>query len=420
LDWKSNMAKKCIDRLRASLGKPLLAACVLMAGLLPVALAADAATSEPAARSAPAKKVVGYYIGWAREARNFPPEKIDARSLTHINYAFANVAQGRVVLGDPVTDKANLADLRALKAVNPQLKILVSVGGWNWSKHFSDVALTTKSRQLFANSAVDYVQTHRIDGVDLDWEFPVAGGDAGNSARPEDKQNFTLLLRAVRHALDGAGKRRGVRYLLTIASSPGPDFVKNTELSAVAQTVDWINIMGYDFHGTFGKRSGPNAPLYADPTDDANPVPSVRHVSGGVEGHIAAGVPRSKIVLGIPFYGYVWRGCAPINNGQYQTCAGPAKGTWEDGSLEYSDIVSNYLTQPGFSRHWNDATKTPSLWNPTGGIFITYDDAESIGYKLDFIEQQRLGGAMVWELTTDRERSLLTPIARRLLPTWAR
>jgi chitinase len=394
----------------------VLTACLAVSILLPVVRANDAGNATPAPQVNTDRKVVGYYIGWARTARNFPPEKIDARKLTHINYAFANIEAGRVVLGDPATDRANLADLRDLKVNNPALKILVSVGGWNWSKHFSDVALTEISRKKFAQSAVEYVQTHQIDGVDLDWEFPVAGGDAGNSARPEDKQNFTLLLRAVRHALDSAGKQRGTHYLLTIASSPGPDFVKNTELRDVARTVDWINIMGYDFHGPFGKRSGPNAPLYMDPTDDLNPAPSTRHVSGGVAGHLAAGVPAHKIVLGVPFYGYVWQGCTHGNQGQYQNCAGSAKGTWEEGSLEYSDIVQNYLNKPGFTRYWNAATKTPSLWNPKGGIFITYDDPESIGYKLDYLEQQGLGGVMIWELTTDRDLSLLAPIAKRLLP----
>lgn len=375
------------------------------------------ASTAPATADAidPGKKVVGYYIGWARDARSFPPEKIDASKLTHINYAFANIVDGKVTMGDPVTDVANLAGLRALKKANPKLKLLVSVGGWNWSKHFSDVALTPASRKLFADSAVDYLQTHQIDGVDLDWEFPVGGGAEGNSARPEDKQNFTLLLQAVRHALDAAGKKTRTHYLLTIASSPGPDFVKNTELLKVANTVDWINIMGYDFHGTFSKRSGPNAPLFADPADALQGGASVLNVSGGVAGHIKAGIPLNKIVLGMPFYGYVWQGCTNAMQGEYQTCTGPAKGTWEDGSLEYSDIAANYLNKPDFTRYWNAATKTPSLWNPDGGIYIAYDDAESIGLKLDYVVQQKLGGVMIWELTTDRNRSLLTPIATKML-----
>ena len=360
-------------------------------------------------------KVVGYYIAWARDARSFPPEKIDAKKLTHINYAFANIVDGKVVSGYTDVDAKNFEGLRALKATNPQLKLLVSVGGWAWSKNFSDVALTDASRALFAASAVDYLRTYQLDGVDIDWEFPVGGGDAGNTARPEDKHNFTLLVQALRNALDTAGKPTRTHYLLTIASNPGPDYLRNTELADVAKAVDWINVMGYDYHGPWGKRAGPLAPLFADLKDSTQTAASSRSVAAGIDGHLNAGVPADKIVLGVPFYGYVWRGCADAMQGEYQPCAGPAPGTWEEGSLEYADIAANYLSKPGFTRHWNDATKTPSLWNPDGGIFITYDDPESLGYKLDYVLQKKLGGVMIWELTTDRERALLAPIAKKML-----
>ena len=363
-----------------------------------------------------ANKVVGYYIAWARDARSFPPEKIDAKKLTHINYAFANIADGKVVLGYPDVDAKNFEGLRALKKTNPKLKLLVSVGGWAWSKHFSDVALTETSRTVFADSAVAYKQTYQLDGVDIDWEFPVSGGDAGNSMRPEDKRNFTLLLQAVRKALDAAGKKAKTHYLLTIATNPGPDYLRNTELGKVAKTVDWINVMGYDYHGPWGKRAGPVAPLFADIKDDTQTNTSEKYVAAGIAGHIKAGVPLNKIVLGVPFYGYVWKGCPEAMRGEYQTCAGPAKGTWEEGSLEYADITANYLGKPGFTRTWNDATKTPSLYNPEGGIYITYDDPESMRHKLDYVVKQKLGGVMIWELTTDRQLDLLTPIAQRLLP----
>jgi chitinase len=376
---------------------------------------AAAATPAPANSQSADSKVIGYYIGWARDERSFPPEKIDATKLTHINYAFANVVDGQVVLGRPKDDLANFAGLRALKKVNPALKLLVSVGGWEWSAHFSDVALTPASRKRFADSAVNYMLTHQLDGVDIDWEFPVGGGKPGNSARPQDKRNFTLLLQAVRKGLDTAGKKRRQHYLLTIATNPGPDFVKNTELAQVAKTLDWINIMGYDFNGPWGKRSGPLAPLVADPAAANYGVVTTSNVSTGVEGHLKAGVPLNKIVLGVPFYGYVWQGCANVNHGEYQECTGPAKGTWEPGSLEYSDIATHYLTKPGFTRHWNAATKTPSVWNPEGGIYIAYEDAESLGHKLDLVQQKKLAGVMIWEITTDRSLDLLTPIAQRLL-----
>lgn len=361
-------------------------------------------------------KVVGYYIAWGRYDRGFTPDKIDAGKLTHINYAFANVQDGQVALGDPNADIPNFAALQALKKTNPKLKLLVSVGGWAWSKNFSDAALTVASRKRFADSAVDYLQKYQFDGVDIDWEYPVGGGDAANGARPEDKRNFTLLLQALRGALDAAGKKRNTHYLLTIASGAAPSYVKNTELAQVAKAVDWINLMGYDFYGNFGKKSGPNAPLFSDARDSDNAGASVRNVSGALAGHLRAGVPPRKLVLGVPFYGYSWKGCPAAQNGQYQTCAGPAKGSFEDGALEYWDIAANYVGKPGFTRYWNDATKTPSLWNPDGGIFIAYDDPESMGHKLELVKKSKLGGVMIWELTSDRERALLTPIADALLP----
>lgn len=386
-----------------------------MRALLLGLLAASLVTSTHAAPAA-GNKVVGYYIAWARDARSFPPEKIDAKKLTHINYAFANIVDGKVAVGYPDVDAKNFEGLRALKKANPKLKLLVSVGGWAWSKHFSDIALTDASRTLFANSAVDYMRSFQLDGVDIDWEFPVSGGDPGNSARPEDKRNFTLLLQSLRKALDAAGKKTKTHYLLTIATNPGPDYLRNTELGDVAKTVDWINVMGYDYHGPWGKRAGPLAPLWADGKDDTQTSTSGKFVAAGIDGHIKAGVPLKKIVLGVPFYGYVWKGCPDAMHGEYQTCTGPAKGTWEEGSLEYADIVANYLNKPGFTRYWNDATKTPSLYNPESGTYITYDDAESMAHKLDYVVQKKLGGVMIWELTTDRQRALLTPIAKKLLP----
>ena len=390
-----------------------------MRALLLCLLAALSAlpTAQAAQPAEPDYKVVGYYIAWGRYGREFAPDKIDAAKLTHINYAFANIQDGKVVLGDPTGDVANFKALHELKKVNPKLKVLVSVGGWSWSKYFSDVALTAKSRKVFADSAVDYMQTHKLDGVDIDWEFPVSGGDPGNVTRPEDKRNFTLLLQALRQSLDVAGKKAKTHYLLTIATNPGPTFVQNTELDKVAKTVDWINLMGYDFHGSFGKKAGPNAPLFADPQNSDTPNAAVLNAHGGMQGHLKAGVPAHKLVLGVPFYGYSWKGCPPAQNGQYQTCAGPAKGTWEDGALDYWDIAANYVGKGGFVRTWNEATKTPSLWNPDGGIYITYDDPQSMGHKIDYVKQHKFGGIMIWELTSDRERALLKPIADALLPS---
>jgi chitinase len=244
----------------------------------------------------------------------------------------------------------------------------------------------------------------------------VAGGREDNTRGPEDREHFTLLLQALRAALDTAGEADGKRYVLTIAAGGSEEYVANTELQKIAETVDWLGLMSYDFAGPWSKTSGHNAPLFADP---ANPSPDAARntVAEAVVRYLNAGVPPEKLLLGLSLYGRTWRGCDPRNDGEYQECSGPAKGTWEDGILDYQDIAANYLVNEAFVRHFNRAAKVPFLFGATSGQFISYDDAESFRYKVGFLKERRLGGAMYWEITADREGSLLDLIARELLPS---
>jgi chitinase len=359
--------------------------------------------------------VAGYYISWGAYGRNYTPRDIDATKFTHIIYAFANIDKGEVRLGDPAADPRNLAELRQLKSKNDRLKILIAVGGWAGSKHFSDAAATPEDRKGFADSAVAFLRDHGFDGIDLDWEYPVAGGREDNARRPEDRENFTLLLQALRAALNTAGEADGKRYVLTIAAGGSDEYVANTELEKIAQIVDWLGLMSYDFAGPWSKTSGHNAPLFADPANPSSEA--VRNtVTAAVFRHLDAGVPPEKLLLGLPLYGRTWRACYPRYDGEYQECSGPAKGTWEDGVIDYQDIARNYLTNRAFVRHFNQVAKVPFLFGATSGQFISYDDSESFRYKIEFLKERRLGGVMYWEITADREGSLLDLIARKLLP----
>lgn len=210
-----------------------------------------------AAGDVPAMRVVAYVMGWTT-----PPE-IAAEKLTHVNYAFARIdAGGRVTLPDPAV-AAQLAQLRALKKRNPALKVMLSVGGWE-AEGFSDAALTPQSRDVFARSAVALLREHQLDGIDLDWEYP-GQGVAGIRFRPEDKQNFTLLLQALREQLDRAGadahRAAQDRYLLTIASADREYFV-HTEMDRLHVYLDWINVMSYDFFNSLTPTTGHLAGLY--------------------------------------------------------------------------------------------------------------------------------------------------------------
>lgn len=358
-------------------------------------------------------KKVGYYTGWSTYS-NFQVSNIDASKLSHLNYAFANIsADGKIALGDSWVDvekpfpgdradqpyKGNFYQLTKLKEQYPHLKTLISVGGWTWSERFSDVALTEQSRTIFADSLLEFILKYGFDGVDLDWEYPVGGGEADNINRPEDKQNYTLLLQKIRETFDAQSTKDGKKYLLTIASGAGKWHVDNMELNLIQQYVDYIQLMTYDIHGSWEPLTGLNAPLYRDPDSGFNFEWSVQDA---VQTYINNGVPANKIVMGVPFYGRVYNQVNNVNSGLYQSFTGGGS------AKSYAELEANYINKNGFIRYWEPNSKVPWLFN--GSQFISYDDVESMGYKTSFIKLMGLGGAMMWELSQDPNKVLLSKI----------
>lgn len=347
-------------------------------------------------------KLVGYYAAWSAYS-NFSPNQIDVSRLTHINYAFATIDSDlKLALGYPDVDPENIRILNSLKQTNPDLKTLISVGGWNWSGRFSDAALTEESRSAFADSCVDFIVKYGFDGVDLDWEYPVSGGLTTNARRPEDKQNFTLLLQKIREKLDARGTQDQTHYLLTIAGGADRSYVNNVELRKIAPYLDYANIMTYDLHGTWDTHTDLLAPLY--PNSDTSPQYKTS-VEQAVNTWLNASFPAEKLVMGIPFYGYLYSSVGNSNQGMYQRFGGA-------NSISYQDIQTNYLHKSGYTRSFHSQSKVPWLFN--GTIFISYEDAESIGYKSEFIKSKKLGGAMVWELSQDPSGELLGVLYRGL------
>ena len=372
-------------------------------------------------------RIIGYYF--APTVRSgFPVDSIDAARLTHINYAFANIdAQGRAVLGYPCLDAGlcvgeqnpnptpggNFAALRRLKQRHPHVRTLISIGGWDWSGRFSDVAATPESRRRFIESSLDlFLRDHRgvFDGIDLDWEYPVGGGLPTNRTRPEDRRNYTLLVTEFRSALDEAGRRDGTRYLLTIAA-PAGSAAGNYELRALARLLDFMNVMTYDYH-TAGKTAHFNAPLAAA---DGDPTPTST-IQATIETYLSAGVPREKLVLGVPFFGYGYAGVPPARNGLFQPAARngfeqpSVPGQWI-GAIRYEQIPA--ALRSGFRRYWEPTAGVPWLYNGATRTWITYDDEQSIGLKADVVRNRRLGGVMIWELSGDNG-TLLRVLQQRL------
>jgi chitinase len=345
-------------------------------------------------------KVVGYYAAWAKYS-GFTPDNVDANKLTHINYAFANISSDlKISLGYPDIDAANIKQLNLLKKINPKLKTIIAVGGWSWSGRFSDAASTQNSRETFANSVVDFILKYGFDGVDIDWEYPVSGGLVTNTRRPEDKYNFTLLMKTLREKLDARGAIDGKHYVLSFAGAAGSWYANNTQLGELSKYVDYANVMTYDIHGTWDSQTDFNAPLYSDSAT----YQSVS-VDTSIHSWLKAGFAKNKIVMGVPFYGYIYKAVDNNNNGLNQTYSGGA-------SISYANIAANYLNTPEYTRYYHAIARVPWLFN--GSTFITYEDEQSMAEKAKYIKDNGLSGAMIWELSQDPNRKLLNALYQGL------
>jgi chitinase len=365
------------------------------------------ATPSPIPSSTPsvtppssAFKIVGYLAGWnVYGSRNYHIADIPADKLTHLNYAFGTVSAGGLCMEDnPSGDHANFAELQKLKQRYPQLRTLISLGGADGSKYFSVAVKTAESRKKFVESCVRFMRDNGFDGIDIDWEFP---------SNAEDKQNYAAMLAEFRAQLSA-------RNLLTIAAPAGPEDYAGVSWTSIARDLDWINLMTYDFAGSWSSMTGFNAPLYASSSDPAKGKNAkMYNGQATAQAYISAGVPANKIYLGVPFYGRGWKGVADMNHGLYQKFDGVPKGTEGDGAFDYRDLKQNYLAT--YTRYWSDEAKVPWLYNPATQIMISYDDPESIGIKADYARAQKLGGVMIWELLTDDDQhSLLNAIYMRL------
>ncbi|HEV2323434.1 MAG TPA: glycoside hydrolase family 18 protein [Terracidiphilus sp.] len=336
------------------------------------------------------------------DGASLQPAQIDAHAMTRINYAFANINNGEVVLGYP-QDAANLKILTALRQQNPALQILLSVGGWSWSTHFSDAALTGQSRQAFIQSAMDLVDRYELDGLDIDWEYPDQPG-AGNVHRREDKQNFTLLLKELRENLDAAAKKLHRRLYLTIAAGGSDEYLQKTEMDKVQNYVDAVNLMAYDYYIPGPDHiTGYVAPLFASPAD-----PKHASADASVKAFEKAGVPAAKIVLGVPFYGRAWRDVADQNHGLFQHGKGGP-----DAYLSYDEIARTMLGH-GYKRYWDEASSVPYLYSPDQRLFVSYEDPQSLAAKCRYILENKLGGVIVWNYSDDPSGVLLRTIDRNL------
>ncbi|HVO11745.1 MAG TPA: glycoside hydrolase family 18 protein [Vicinamibacteria bacterium] len=369
---------------------------LLLPGLVSLAASVGAGAGDS---PVPSPVIVGYVFD---RAGSVGVDAKAASELTHVNYAFVPMREGRVAEADE-SQAAGLKALTELRRDHPRLRVLVSVGGWLGSQGFSDMALTAAGRRRFVESVVSFLRRHDLDGLDLDWEYPGLPG-AGNRHRPQDRAGFSALLAELRTAFDAAGTAR--RLELTVAAASSEDYLAHVDVAAVARSADLVNLMTYDFReAEAGDKAGHHANLRTHPAD-----PDAQSAEASVRRCLAAGVPAGKLVLGVPFYGRGWRGVG--EGGLYRR--GRPLPNVDVGS--YPAILA-LVGRDGWRRGWDEAAQAPFLSNPRGD-FVSYEDPDSLRLKCRFVREQHLAGVMFWEYHADPSGVLLGTLASELRPSF--
>jgi chitinase len=416
-------------------------------------LAAFASQSFPQAPNQ-SKVFGGYFEEWGIGYAHYNIADLQkngvADELTHLIYAFGNVtptASPACAIADPsaayqdstlpsVSGKpytaplyGNFGAIQQLKALHPNLKVLISLGGQAGNvAGFVNAAGTATGRAALAASCIDMFVKGNVapgvqapglfDGFNIDWEFPLAA----------DKQNFTALLKEFRTQLNALTKITGRKYTLTFDSPADPKKYVNIELKAAAAQVDFLTIDGYDYAGTWDKQTNESSSLY---DVSADPVHTdARYIDATVTAYLKAGVPADKYTMGLPLYAVGWTGALGANNGLYQNatsvspvlladgsglCSNPSKTApsagcdtlLTPGFLTYSTI-ENLTNKNGYTTWYDSARVGATLYNPATGTFYSYDTPASAAAKTAYIKKNKLGGAYVWALNDDDANGSLT------------
>ena len=402
-----------------------------------------ASPTDPGTPEAPTtgKRVVGYFTQWGIYANGYTAKSLDqtgvAERLSHLIYAFGNVRNNRCELGvlkptntstgeggdawadyarpfsasesvDGVADTAGQPlrghwnQLRKLKQLNPDLKIMISLGGWTWSRGFASAA-RPENREAFVASCIDgYIHGNLpafdgaggsgaardlFDGFDIDWEYPAACGlSCGTS---EDTENFTQLLAEFRRQLDAV--RPGLQ--LSTAVGAGIDKIRVTRPAEYQSSVDFINLMTYDFHGAWESRTNFHTALFGSPDDPSLGDARLYNSDDAVKAFLDLGVPGEKLNLGIASYGRGWTNVSSRDNGLYQSGVA-APGSVEAGIETYRALAA--LNHPSFVD-----PKSLAHWTFNGSTFWSFDTPASIADKMSYVAIQGLGGAFLWDFAGD-------------------
>ena len=353
----------------------------------------------PLALQAKEKIIIGYLPLW----KEWNIQDIQDSSFNVLQISFLSIKHDQVFLEAEYKEKFknSIEKLQAIKKKNPNLQIVVSIGGWGVDG-FSHAASNKRTRKKFAKSIISTIQTYNLDGIDLDWEFPVHGG--GNIiGYTKDKENLTLLLAEIRNELDKIQQKNHKLYSLSVAVSVAPWVVDTIEFKNVLLYADYIGLMAYNLAGGWGQYSGHHAPLFRHDSNWAT--------SDIVTALLQEGVDSNQIIFGIPFYGRYLDNVPNVNHGLHQ----PFSGTAGISSLTYQQITTDYLSNPNFKRYYDKRAKAEFLYSKKQQVFITYMGPKSLKEIMKYVNKQQLLGIMIWEITQDDENKDLTNLAYKML-----
>jgi chitinase len=365
------------------------------------------------ATSTTGKLLIGYLSDTSIE-RGYPTLRLATQPLDVLIYAFAMISpSGECESANPRADAVAFPQLQQLRALKPGLRIALSIGGYGHSGGFSDAALTADSRRQFAHSCVLFMKASGFDGIDIDWEYPVSGGLAGDVHRPEDKANLTSLISEMRRQLDAQAMVDHTRYLLTMAVPAEQSEYSHLELNKIAGIADWLDVMAYAFRTSSSHTTGFDGPLSASAGEKGS---ADANADAAVRAYLSAGVPDDKLVLGMQLYGRGWKGVADIDHGLFQSVSGPTEGTPGLGGVySYADLTDNYVGR--VPRFWDPEAQEPWLFDAPSGTMITYEDPQPARAKADYVLRNHLLGIAVWQLALDDSRhSLLQALATTFHP----
>jgi len=329
-------------------------------------------------------KIIAYCTGKAENIKQYPINK-----LTHIIYSFLKLQNDTLGFRDSA-QLNTVQQLVALKQIYPQLKIMVSIGGWGGCAPCSDLFALEEHRKNFAKTTVALFKEYGIDGLDLDWEYPAIEGFPGHKFDAADKNNFTELVKTLRQEM-------GNNYLLTFAAG---GFVKYLEESIdwndVMPLVDFVNLMNYDLVGGYAVVTGHHTPLYDYMQGQESTAKCVNWL-------LDKKIPADKLIIGAAIYARVWENVPDINHGLYQP------GKFKRG-VSYSGFINYFNDTSGYKYYWDRKAKAPYRYNVEKQLFATFDDKRSIKAKTKFIIRKKLGGIMFWELGQDEKENGLVEV----------